>query len=49
MKLRAKKKERKSLATEIIDMAKRKLWRCRVALIISLTGNAIQAAMWFIR
>ena len=38
-----------NLATEIIGMAKRKLWRCRVALIISLTGNVIQAAMWFIR
>lgn len=49
MKLRAKKKEGKNLATEIISMAKRKLWRCRIALIISLAGNVIQAAMWFIR
>ncbi len=45
MKLRAKKKERKSLATEIISMAKRKLWRCRIALIISLAGNITQAAV----
>lgn len=45
----AKKKESVNLATEIIGMAKRKLWRCRVALIISLVGNVIQAVMWFIR
>ena len=45
MKLRAKKKERKSLATEIISMAKRKLWRCGIALIISLAGNITQAAV----
>ncbi|WP_251500937.1 hypothetical protein [Otoolea muris] len=49
MKLRAKKKEGKNLATEIISMAKRKLWRCKVALIISLVGNIIQAAIWFFR
>lgn len=49
MKLRAKKKEGKNLATEIISMAKRKLWRCRVALIISLAVNVLQAATWFIR
>lgn len=49
MKLRAKKKEGKNLATEIISMANRKLWRCRIALIISLTVNMIQAAMWLIR
>ena len=34
-----------NLATEIISMAKRKLWRCRIALIISLAGNIIQAAL----
>ena len=49
MKLRAKKKEGKNLATEIIDMAKRKLWRFRVALIISLVGNIIQAAVLIFR
>lgn len=49
MKLRAKKKEGKNIATEIISMANRKLWRCRIALIISLTVNMIQAAMWLIR
>lgn len=36
---------RENLATEIISMAKRKLWRCRVALIIPLAGNIIQAAV----
>ena len=45
MKLRAKKKEGMNFATEIISMAKRKLWRCRIALIISLAGNIIQAAV----
>lgn len=49
MKLRAKKKEGMNLATEIISMAKRKLWRCRIALIISLAGNVIQAAVLIIR
>ena len=49
MKLRAKKKEGKNLATEIISMEKRKLWRCRVALIISLAGNIIQAAVLIFR
>ena len=38
-----------NLATEIISMAKRKLWRCRVALIISLAGNIIQAAVLIFR
>lgn len=45
MKLRAKKKEGTNLATEIISMTKRKLWRCRIALIISLAGNMLLAAM----
>ena len=49
MKLRAKKKEGMNLATEIISMAKRKLWRCRIALIISLAGNIIQAAVLIFR
>ncbi len=40
---------REDLATEIIGMAKRKLWRCRVALIISLDGNVIQAAVLIFR
>ena len=38
-----------NLATEIISIAKRKLRRCRVALIISLAGNVVQAAILFIR
>ena len=49
MKLRAKKKEGMNLATEIISMAKRKLWRCRIALIILLVGNVIQAAVLIFR
>ena len=49
MKLRAKKKEGMNLATEIISMAKRKLWRCRIAFIISLAGNIIQAAVLIFR
>lgn len=40
---------RENLATEIISMAKRKLWQCRVALIISLVGNVIQAAVLIFR
>ena len=46
----AKRTERReNLATEIISMVKRKLWRCRVALIISLAGNVIQAAVLIFR
>ena len=45
----AKGKERMNLATEILSDMKRQLIRCRVALIISLAGNVIQVAMWFIR
>ena len=45
----AKRKENMNLATEIISMAKRKLWRCRIALIISLAGNIIQAAVLVFR
>lgn len=38
----AKRTERtENLATEIISIAKRKLRRCRVALIISLAGNVV--------
>ena len=45
----AKQKKEMNLATEIICMVKRKLWRCRIALIISLAGNAIQAAVLIFR
>lgn len=45
----AKQKEKINLATEIICMVKRKLWRCRIALIISLAGNIIQAAVLIFR
>ncbi len=43
------KKESVNLATEIICMVKRKLWRCRIALIISLAGNIIQTAVLIFR
>ena len=49
MKLRAKKKEGMNLATEILRDMKRQLIRCRVALIISLAGNIIQAAVLIFR
>lgn len=45
----AKKKENMNLATEIICEVKRRLIICRIALIISLAANIIQAVMWFIR
>lgn len=45
----AKKKESVNLATEIIGMVKRKLWRCRIALIISLAGNVLLAAILIFR
>lgn len=45
----AKGKERMSLATEILSDMKRQLIRCRVALIISLAGNIIHAAVLIFR
>ncbi len=45
----AKRKENMSLATEILSDMKRQLIRCRVALIISLAGNIIQAAVLIFR
>ena len=45
----ARSKEHMNLATEILSDMKRQLIICRIALIISLAGNVIQAAMWFIR
>ena len=41
----ARSKEHMNLATEILSDMKRQLIRCRVALIISLAGNIIQAAV----
>lgn len=49
MRLRAKKKEGMNLATEIIWGMKKRLIICRIALIISLAGNVIQAAVWIFR
>ncbi len=45
----AKGKERMNLATEILSDMKRQFIRCRVALIISLAGNIIQAAVLIFR
>ena len=45
----ARKKENMNLATEILSDMKRQLIRCRVALIISLAGNIIQAAVLIFR
>ena len=45
----AKRKEQENFVTELLSDMKRRLIRCRIALIISLAGNVIQAAMWFIR
>lgn len=44
-----KREGRENLATEILSDMKRRLIGCRFVLIISLAGNVIQAAMWFIR
>lgn len=41
----AKQKEKMNLATEIVGTVKRKLWWCRVALMISLAGNMILIAV----
>ncbi len=40
----AKQKVRMNFATELISNIKRQLIRCRIALILSLAGNAILAA-----
>ena len=45
----AKRKENMNLATEIIWEVKRRLIICRIALIISLAGNIIQAAVLIFR
>ena len=45
----ARSKEHMNLATEILSDMKRQLIRCRVALIISLAWNVIQAAVLIFR
>ena len=45
----ARSKEHMNLATDILSDMKRQLIRCRVALIISLAGNIIQAAVLIFR
>ncbi len=45
----AKGKENINLATEIIWGMKKRLIICRIALIISLAGNIIQAAVLIFR
>ena len=42
-------KYRENLATEIIGRTRKKLWWCRVALVVSLAGNIIQAIALVIR
>ena len=49
MKLRAKKKEGKNLATEILSDMKRQLIRCRIALTISLAGNIIMVVILIVK
>ncbi len=49
MNLRAKEKEHMNHATEILSDMKLQLIRCRIALIISLAGNVIQAAVLIFR
>ena len=44
-----KRKEHMNFATEIICEVKRRLIVCRIALIISLAGNVIQAAVLIFR
>lgn len=45
----AKSKEHINFATELLSDMKRQLIRCRVALIISLAGNIIMAAVLVFR
>ena len=45
----AKGKENMNLVTEIIWSMKKRLIICRIALIISLAGNIIQAAVLIFR
>lgn len=45
----AKNKEKMNLATEIIWSMKKRLIICQIALIISLAGNIIQAAVLIFR
>jgi len=44
-----KQKEHMNLATEIIYGMKKQLFICRIALIISLVGNIIQATVLIFR
>ncbi len=45
----ANNKEHINLATEIVRKLKRKLIRCRAALIVSLIGNIFQAVVLIFR
>lgn len=49
MSIRAKQKKRVNLATEILSDMKKQLTKYRIALVISLVVNMIQATMWLIR
>ncbi len=41
--------EHTNLATDVIRYVKKKLWICRIALAISLAGNALLAAVLIFR
>lgn len=45
----ARSKEHMNLATEILSDMKRQLIRCRIALVISLAGNIIMAAVLILK
>ena len=44
-----KRKEHTNFATELLSDMKRQLIRCRIALVISLIGNIVLAAVLFLR
>lgn len=45
----AKRKEQENFVTELLSDMKRRLIRCRIALIISLAGNIVLAAVIIIK
>lgn len=44
-----KSKEHTNFVTELLSDMKRQLIRCRIALVISLIGNIVLAAVLFLR
>lgn len=45
----ARSKEHTNFATELLSDMKRQLIRCRIALVISLAGNIIMAAVLILK